>query len=393
MGSASYGNRSYYVGGCTESAPSSLISMYDASTGIWSTLSYGISTPRCGLASALLGSEAFFAGGFFASTFYATVDVINFMLNTQTTTALSRSRTGVFGTTIGILAFFAGGQNITSTTSVVDIYNSSSTSWSTYSLTNSRAFGSAITFGSQAFFAGGSNFAGTTFDTIDVFNRDINSWSSMSMSLSRSRVVTVSAGDSVLFAGGSTGTANTNIVDIYHTVYKTWSTTSMSVARDWFTGSVIGCKVIFAGGFLYGTSNYYNSIEIFDYISRSWSDLITLSIYASNHYHSATVIGSLLLLVGGQNSVGDSTTNYITYLTFSCTSVGTIITSIGFCSCPLGYYNNGTNCIACIAGTYSNYYATVCSSCPVSYYSNIASSSCTLCYPGIVEIVIYFCNF
>ncbi len=51
--------------------------------------------------------------------------------------------------------------------------------------------------------------------------------------------------------------------------------------------------------------------------------------------------------------------------------------------CSSGYYSSGGKCLACPAGSYSNYGSSSCSKCPASTYSsNAASSYCYSCSYG-----------
>jgi len=136
-----------------------VVDIYNTQTGEWSLTE--ISEPRCGLASAVVGDLAIFAGGILESTATSNrVDIYNFTTGAWSTDSLSQARAWASATTLGNKVVIAGGvSSIDVPSARVDIYDYLTGTWDTASLFVARASsGNAATVNGKAYFAGGGNW-------------------------------------------------------------------------------------------------------------------------------------------------------------------------------------------------------------------------------------------
>ena len=254
----SVGNLALFAGGDTAGGtPNSTVDIYNTSTGIWSTES--LSQARWDLVAASAGNEAFFAGGFPASGHSNVVDIYNTTTSTWSTAALSQARSALAAGSVGNQVVFGGGDTDSGGSNVVDIYNTSTGSWSTATLSQARDQLAATAVGSLVLFGGGEieppGVAGVPSNAVDIYNTSTGSWSTATLSQARNNLAAASVGDLAFFAGGGDSTgAYTNTVDIYNSATGSWSTAALTQPRIEIATATCGNQVFFAGGQI-GESN------------------------------------------------------------------------------------------------------------------------------------------
>ena len=135
----------------------------------WTTAN--LSTARYNLRAATVGTKAFFAGGYDGSAYSSLVDIYDNSTGLWTTANLSLARGYLSATAVGTKVFFAGGNSSNGNSSVVDIYDNSTGLWTTSNLSVARSGLSATALGTKAFFAGGNS--GGASSVIDIYDNTI----------------------------------------------------------------------------------------------------------------------------------------------------------------------------------------------------------------------------
>jgi hypothetical protein len=133
------------------------------------------------LASAVMDTRVFFAGGYTEAVSSAIVDIIDVYTRTRTSAKLSQGRFGLAGASLRHIAMFFGGfTGISETASnYVDMYNNVTKLWtrvgpsgsgSTLGLSTARGRGAATGVGDVIIFAGGRTENNGGFDNVDIYN-------------------------------------------------------------------------------------------------------------------------------------------------------------------------------------------------------------------------------
>lgn len=224
IATASVGSKIIFAGGVKnynssgEPIVSNVADIYDAATGTWSTAT--LSVARTGIAVAVVGNKAFFAGGYSwlpTPIYYNTVDVYNASTNTWSTATLSEARTNATPVVAGNLAFFAGGLGGSQYSDRVDIYDGSTGTWSTASISAAKSGMVAVVTNHRVMFAGGGALGYTA--PVEVYDRDNGTWSVENLSLARVDFAAVSVNNKAVFAGGRSSNGwplyGSGQVDIY----------------------------------------------------------------------------------------------------------------------------------------------------------------------------------
>jgi hypothetical protein len=229
-----------------------------------------LSQRRTEIAAAAVGDKVLFAGGLeiielFPSPFdpvimnaYSVVDIYDISTQTWTTANLSEARGGMAYAVAGNKAFFAGGYNGAGEVSdAVDIYDAETDTWTTETLSQARAFfGNGTANGSKVFFAGGVLVGDASSDVVDIYDLETETWSAETLSQARLGIQAASVGDHVIFSGGGNGVlegwrylSGYDIVDIYNVNAGTWTTHTMALERFNHVCLSVGNHVLIAGGF------------------------------------------------------------------------------------------------------------------------------------------------
>ncbi len=166
----------FFAGGYNGTTYSNVVDIYDVSAGTWTTAT--LSAARGFLAAAAAGNDVLFAGGVTGGTGggsyvpSSVVDIYNTSTGAWTTAALSQARGSLAATAAGNLLFFGGGnlQNSNGASSTVDIYNTTTGQWLTpLQLSVARQDLAAASSGTTVIFAGGDDGTSTIYGTVDLF--------------------------------------------------------------------------------------------------------------------------------------------------------------------------------------------------------------------------------
>ena len=238
-----------------------------------------LSVPRVELSAASVGGKVLFAGGMNADwngVDYTclpmdVVDIYDVNTGTWSVAALTEAREGMASAVLGTKAYFAGGYKGSGEVSDrVDIYDSGTGTWSTATLSVPRAFyGGGVTVGGKVMFAGGITADETCSAVVDIYDPVADSWSTAALSTAREGVQAASVGDYAIFAGGGCGvinwyyTSSSSVVDIYNAATDTWTTSNMSAERINFMAATSGNKVFLIGGYDLSTNEDPVVIDVF----------------------------------------------------------------------------------------------------------------------------------
>jgi len=323
LSATSVGNQVFFAGGQTDSDCSSVVDIYDKSTGIWSTAN--LSQARTLLSAASVGGKAFFVGGragaIWNDVHSNVVDVYDLSTGVWSTASLSEARGSLAAASAGNKAIFAGGGPAGGNSSTVDIYDASTGTWSTANLSQARNSLAGASLGGRAYFGGGAiAVVGTPLTVVDIYDASANTWSTANLSQGRWDVVAAAAGDKVVFAGGLTAHyygpgAVSNVVDIYSSSTGTWTTAALSQRRADLAAAAAGSKILFAGGW---NGNPSNAVDICDASTGMWSTATVSqarsALAAASAGNQAFFAGGATVTGGGPSSVVDIYTlqNYST---------------------------------------------------------------------------------
>ena len=137
---------------------------------------------RYTLASAVMDTRVFFAGGFTHSIASDIVDIIDVVTRTRTSGAwLAQARFGLAGASLRHIAMFFGGfyGTLNTASNCVDMYNNVTKAWTrvgptgsgtTAGLSVARGRGAATGVGNVIIFAGGRIDTNGGFNNVDIYN-------------------------------------------------------------------------------------------------------------------------------------------------------------------------------------------------------------------------------
>jgi autotransporter-associated beta strand protein len=317
MGATSAGGKVFFAGGNNGSNDSSVVDIYDTTTGIWSTAN--LSAPRRQLSATAVGSKVFFGGGWRDAVGASTrVDIYDTSTGVWSTSNLSQARSWLSAASDGAKAYFGGGETTGGAKSnVVDIYNPGTGVWSTASISVARNALEAESVGGKVLFAGG-DVASAQTTAVDIYNPITNVWSTTNLSQARGYLSSASAGGKAFFAGGySSINGDSSVVDIYDSATGIWSTASLSQARRRFAATSVGNSVLFAGG------TYCSVVDIYNMATNTWS---TANLSQAREHPAASSVGNKAFFAGGYIDGGRSNVVDI----YTAQNYGTITSSSGF---------------------------------------------------------------
>ena len=241
-----------------------------------------LSVPRIGHSVVSVGTKVIFAGGANPSIdgpnltgfeAFSTVDIYDTATDTWSVAELSDARAGMAHAVLGNKAYFAGGDKGNGVVSdVVDIYDASTDTWTTDNLSIGRTFyGGGGTFKGKVYFAGGTTADSKTTTQIDIYDPASSTWSTEQLTTPRGGVQIGTTEDHILFAGGATESnleqwqaeASSNIVDIYNAETGEWDIYEMAVQRMNHTVLSAQNQVFVIGGFDVSAGVIHSSIDVF----------------------------------------------------------------------------------------------------------------------------------
>ncbi|MFT5289260.1 MAG: hypothetical protein ACI82F_001321 [Planctomycetota bacterium] len=172
---ATVGTLALFAGGTDFSQPTSKVDIYDSNTGVWSTASLSQARSLGPDSAATVGSLTFFFGGVVSAppnlVVSDVVDVFDAQTGLWSTLTMDVGRVGHGVTAVGNQVFIAGGQlSSQATTDLVEVLDATTLSWGApCKLSEPRTFLEAVTVSGQAMFAGGEVSIGTFSDVIDIY--------------------------------------------------------------------------------------------------------------------------------------------------------------------------------------------------------------------------------
>lgn len=134
-------------------------------------------------------------------------------------------------------------------------------------------------------------------------------WSAKSsVGFTKRDALTCSVVDGKIFAiGGYTGSRYLSTLEVFDTWTDSWSTpitTGSFSARTAMSASVVGGKIYVIGGVLdvrvQGTD--FATLNVFDPSTNTWTTPVTTGTFVRRTYHTASVVGGKIYLIGGQDT-------------------------------------------------------------------------------------------
>jgi hypothetical protein len=225
-------------------------------------------------------------------------------------TDLTETKLRMASATLGTKAYFAGGDNIETDLNLVEIYDVADQSWSYAELSLARSFLVGASCGSKVIFAGGTNVIDTCYTMVDIYDTITDEWTTANLSAPRFLISVVAHGNKVLFAGGlnlGSMTAS-NVVDIYDVETGEWDTAYLSEARFAMGEAVAGDVAVFAGGDK--LASFSDRVDLYNFTTNTWS---TESLFLPRGYAAAAGAEDKIMVVGGMTDPFDdnSATNLI----------------------------------------------------------------------------------
>ena len=264
-----------------------------------------------GIATAVIGIKAFFAGGRINYGYpHDNVDTIDMSTRTMTSATMKAARHGIAGAALRHIAMFFGGFAVKASnpSNIVDIYNNETNTWSFTDIPRARAFGAATGVGDFILFAGGRTEGTANNAEVDIYNIVTKVWTTATLSSGRHGLAAASVGTMALFAGGSdnakcedscdSDVGFSDVVDLYNSADGAWSTTKLSEARSFLAATTHGTKAFFGGGDISGAPFVSKRVDIYDAATGAWS---MTDFSSARTQLVAAASGRAVLFYGGSN--------------------------------------------------------------------------------------------
>ena len=168
--------------------------------------------------------------------------------------------------------------------------------YNTYLSEAKQSMGVAV-LGSKVYFAGGNNVS-TYLTTVEIFDVKTREWdNSHNLTVPRDSPAGVSCGSKVFFAGGMNYNLGVtySTIDIYDTVTKEWTNASLSVPRFNISAVSYGNKVLFSGGISFPWV-VYDEVDIYNSETDEWT---TEHLSQARGGIAGAVVGDLAIFAGG----------------------------------------------------------------------------------------------
>jgi N-acetylneuraminic acid mutarotase len=191
----------------------------------------------------------------------------------------------------------------------VEIYDPLSQTWSYASdmLVARMGHTATLLLNGQVLVTGGST-DGPPTPTTEIYDPSSNTWTAgPSMSVARSgHTATLLQSGAVLVAGSEAAgvVPAAASAEEYDPAANTWTVVgSMTTARgDQTATELANGKVLVVGGY---NSSQLNSAELFDPTTATWA--VTASMTTARTGHTAVLVGSAVIVCGGQDTTGNPT--------------------------------------------------------------------------------------
>jgi hypothetical protein len=305
-------NKAYFAGGTDDFTPygGSYDNGLEFDPDSKSFRNFKLSVPRSFLAGETAGNKILFAGGEDVSRYlnypvYNTVDIYDNQTLTHTVATLNEARSHLASASLGSQAFFIGGKRKEGFSNKMDIYNSTNNSWQVITMPHARGYAGAAIIGNKLYIAGGQNSNGN-IRTIDVYEIQYGQWASLEAPNNHTFSSVVSINNKLIVAGGDG--LNNKSADIYNTTTGQWSSVNLSSSRFKMAVATVKNKVVFLGGAYSFTGQYFSNetgeIDIYDDTTGGWA---VGSVSPGVCGMMAASVGSQIIYVGFM--WGNTTTN------------------------------------------------------------------------------------
>ena len=169
--------------------------------------------------------------------------------------------------------------------------------WYNTNLSEAKQSMGVAVLGSKVYFAGGNNVS-IYLTTVEIFDLKTLVWdNSYNLSVPRDNPAGVSCGSKVFFAGGMNYNLGVtySTIDIYDTVTKEWTNASLSVPRFSISAVSYGNKVLFAGGISFPWV-VYDEVDIYNLETDEWT---TEYLSQARGGIAGAVVGDMAIFAGG----------------------------------------------------------------------------------------------
>lgn len=303
LASATVGDNALFAGGYVQRTTSPILGVVDAfNLSLTRTAVTKLSVDRYNLTGVSVGDYALFCGGVKTSGLANTVDVYDKALTLSKPSQAVHTAADNASASVGDHAIIAGGYSSTKTLSTVYAYDSSLTRKSATALTDAVSDLSATRLGGYAIFAGGyydphtGEYRYSVY--VDAYNASLTKTNLPDLSVGRRDMAAASVGRYALFGGGDTSSSSyTAMVDAFDESFVRTTPTKLRAGKRCLCAETLGDFAIFGGGeFSERTVDLYDTS-----LTRTTG---TSFISEKTNKYASTVIGDYALFGGGDSVDG-----------------------------------------------------------------------------------------
>jgi N-acetylneuraminic acid mutarotase len=243
------------------------------------------------------------------------------------------ARTALAAASVNGKVYAVGGMNATGQTflNTVEVYDSSTNSWSTAaSMPAARSLLAAAAVNGKVYAIGGTNIStGFPLNTVEVYDPNSNSWTTSSptaggvpgpvapMPTPRQGLAAAVVNGKVYAIGGVDSVGNVlNIVEVYDPISNSWNPpgplgtpTGMPTARVGLAAAVVNGKIYAVGGEDGTFSIIFNTVEVYDPSTNSWSTAGSMPTARLNL--AAAAVNGKVYAIAGEHSTSSLISNTV----------------------------------------------------------------------------------
>lgn len=298
----------------------------ESKAGTWTTASSFGFTPRYGLTSAVINGKIYVIGGretdSTGDNILSTLEIFDPAANSWSTPATTGTFTSRFWMTSSVVdgkIYVMGGTHDpvlhTLPVNTMEVFDPSTNSWSmpatSGKFTAREGLASAVV-GGKIYVIGGNVTGLNGFNTLEVFDPAANTWTTPVTSGTFTPRVFLSAcvsNNKIYVIGGDTfglnGTDTLVGVEVFDPSTNSWSapvTKGTFTPRTGMTSSVVNGKIyVMGGGDNGGNGTMFNTIDIFDPETNSWSRPVTNGTFTARQFLTSSIVGGKIYVMGGEH--------------------------------------------------------------------------------------------